>query len=142
MPTRNQFFTAIADSDAIVDAIATQLGCDPAEIKEVADKLVAQTTSKPKAHGTSRAFKRNLELFETCVRPYMEANGPAIASTLAREVEGLPVGSKGVTTAQSVTAILRAAITKGAVAVMPAEDATAWRKAHKVSGKPTVYQLA
>lgn len=142
MPTRNQLFTAIADSNAIVDAIAAQLSCDPAEVKQVADKLVAQTASKPKAHGTSRAFKRNLELFESCVRPYMEAHGPVIASAVARDVEGLPVGSKGVTTAQSVTAILRAAITKGAVVIVPAEDATAWRKAHKVSGKPTVYQLA
>lgn len=138
--TRHDVLSILAAADT--DALFIEHGIDPTAADEIIQKLVDQTAPKPKPEGTSAARKRNLALFRERVAPYMEmVGGAATAADIAREVEGLPIGSKGVVTTQAVTAILRAGMTENLVTLMNKDAATEWRKAHGVKGKPTVYQL-
>lgn len=138
--TRHDVLSILAAADT--DALFIEHGIDPKAADEVLQKLVDQTAPKPKAKGTSAALKRNLALFRERVAPYMElVGGATTAADIAHNVEGLPIGSKGVVTTQAVTAILRAGMTENAVTLMDNETAAGWRKAHNVKGKPAVYVL-
>lgn len=139
--TRHDVLSILAAADT--DAIFIEHGIDPEAADEIIQKLVDQTAPKPKAQGTSAAYKRNLALFRERVAPYMElVGGATTAADIAANVEGLPIGSKGTVTIQAVTAILRAGMTEHAVTLMDNETAAGWRKAHGVKGKPTIYVLA
>lgn len=139
--TRHDVLSILAAADT--DALFVEHGIDPEAADEILEKLVKQTSPKPKAEGTSATHKRNLALFRERVAPYMELIGGATtAADIAANVEGLPIGSKGIVNTQTVTAILRAGMTENAVTLMDNATAAGWRKAHSVKGKPTVYVLA
>lgn len=141
--TRFNVLSAIYNACDISAALVAA-GIDPEEGRAVADKLIANVAPQKNAHtGNSATHRRNVRLFLDVVKPYLEGmGGAATAKEIATWCEGLPVGAKGTPTTQAVTAILRAGMTDGHVRFADEDVAKAYRKEHKVSGKPSVYQLA
>lgn len=135
----NAIYNACDISAALIAA-----GIDPEEGRAVADKLLANVAPRKSEHtGNSAAHRRNVKLFIDVVKPYLESvGGAATAKEIAANATGLPVGAKGTPTTQAVTAILRAGMSDGSIKFADDDTAKAYRKAHKVSGKPSVYQLA
>lgn len=140
--TRHNILTAIAENVNMAEVFAAA-GIDPTEGAEAFAKLVASTASKPRKHEDSITFRQNLALFEKAVRPYLAEKGMATARQIAEGVDGLPVNANGRTTTQKVHGILKTALTQKAVEMVDAEDAKAFKKAHKITDKACkVYKLA
>ena len=127
-----------------ISAALIAAGIDPEEGRTVADKLLANVAPRKSEHtGNSATHRRNVKFFLDVVKPYLESvGGVATAKEIAANAQGLPVGSKGTPTTQAVTAILRAGMSDGSIKFADDDTAKAYRKAHKVSGKPSVYLLA
>lgn len=127
-----------------ISAALVAAGIDPEEGRAVADRLLSNVAPRKSEYtGNTAAHRRNVKLFVDVVKPYLESvGGAATAKEIATNAMGLPVGGKGTPTTQAVTAILRAGMSDGSVRFADEDAAKAYRKAHKVSGKPSVYLLA
>lgn len=139
---RNVTAAILANLDNIAPIFAEN-GMELAEVRTTLENMAKSFVPKVRERTDSITYRQNIKYFENCVKPYLAKTGLATARMIAENAEGLPVNADGKTTTQKVHGILTTALSTGAVEMVDAEDAKAFKKANKITDKACkVYKLA